>query len=319
MPAAWTLRRAVACSVERTDHGDGARWDARRGELLRVDVLAGRVFRDAADGDDDLHPVRVYHLPFPVGAVAPLQDDDGWLLAAGRGFVHLAPDGSWRTVEEVAPTGARMSDAACDPGGRCWAGSVAPDRRPGGGALHRLDRRGNVATMLDGLDVPNGIGWSPDGASLYLVDSGARVVLAFAFDGERGSISAGRILLTVPDAGGAPDRLTVDDAGYLWVAMGGAGCVHRYTAEGMLDDVYEIPAAHPTSCAFGGRGLRCLFVTTAATGWSGERRRADPMAGRVYRITTSARGLPAAAFSPDPQWWATLTSPAHPPRLTRGA
>ncbi len=37
---------AVACTTEQTLLGEGARWDARRGELLRVDILAGHVYRD---------------------------------------------------------------------------------------------------------------------------------------------------------------------------------------------------------------------------------------------------------------------------------
>ena len=37
---------AVACTTEQTKLGEGVRWDARRGELLRVDILAGRVSRE---------------------------------------------------------------------------------------------------------------------------------------------------------------------------------------------------------------------------------------------------------------------------------
>jgi len=37
---------AVACTTEQTQLGEGVRWDAQRGELLRVDILAGRVYRD---------------------------------------------------------------------------------------------------------------------------------------------------------------------------------------------------------------------------------------------------------------------------------
>ena len=85
---------AIACTTEQTVLGEGVRWDARRGELLRVDILAGRVYRDRVDDDGSLVPVRVYSLPGTVGAIAPIEGDDGWLLAAGRGFVHLRPDGS---------------------------------------------------------------------------------------------------------------------------------------------------------------------------------------------------------------------------------
>ncbi len=139
------------------------RWDARRGELLRVDILAGRVYRDRVLDDGSLTPVHVYELPGTVGMIAPIEGDDGWLLGAGRGFVHLATDGTRRTIAEVAPPATRMNDGACDPQGRFWAGTLADDHHAGGGALYRLDRDGRIELVLDGLTISNGIGWSPDG------------------------------------------------------------------------------------------------------------------------------------------------------------
>ena len=298
---------AVVCTTEQTLLGEGARWDARRGELLRVDILAGRVYRDQVDGDGDLVPVRDYQVPGTVGAVTPIEGDDGWLLAAGRGFVYLRPDGSQRTLAEVAPPGTRMNDGACDPQGRFWAGTLADDHHAGGGALYRLDRNGRTELMLSGLTIPNGLGWSPDGSTMYLVDSGPRVVHAFAFDPDRGRISRGRVLVTVAEEIGAPDGMTVDSAGDLWVAIYGGGRVHRYSPDGALRQTVTVPATQSTSCAFAGPGLSWLFVTTATEGWSDEQRRAEPAAGLLYRCVTTATGLPAAPFRPDPDWWQEVT------------
>jgi sugar lactone lactonase YvrE len=57
--------------------GEGARWDARRGELLRVDILAGRVYRDRVAADGDLIRVCAYRLPMSVGAIAPVDGNEG--------------------------------------------------------------------------------------------------------------------------------------------------------------------------------------------------------------------------------------------------
>jgi len=95
--------------------------------------------------------------------VVPVQDDDGWLLGAERGFVYLTPDGTFHTIASVAPAGTRMNDSACDPQGRFWAGTLADDHREAGGALYRLDRTGRTELMLEGLTIANGVGWSPDG------------------------------------------------------------------------------------------------------------------------------------------------------------
>lgn len=297
---------AVACTTEQTMLGEGARWDARRDELLRVDIVAGRVFRDRIDADGGLVPVRSYTVPGTVGAITPIEGDEGWLLAAGRGFVHLLPDGGWRTIAEVAPEGTRMNDAACDPEGRFWAGTLADDHHPGGGALYRLERAGAIELILDGLTISNGLGWSPDGGTMYLADSGPRVIHAFAFDAARGTISQGRVLVTLSEGEGAPDGLTVDAAGDLWVAVYGGGCVRRYAPNGALRQVLDVPAEQTTCCAFGGPGMGRLYVTTATEGWTEAQRRAEPGAGLVYRLDTDATGLPAAPFRPDPDWWASV-------------
>jgi sugar lactone lactonase YvrE len=298
---------AVASSTEQALLGEGARWDGRRGELLVVDILAGRVYRGRVADDGGLSLVRAYQVPGTVGAIAPVQGDEGWLLAAGRGLAHLSPDGSLRTLAEVAPAGTRMNDAACDPQGRFWAGTLADDHHPGGGALYRLDRDGRTDLMLDGLTISNGLGWSPDGATMYLVDSGPRIVHAFAFDPDRGTLSAGRELVTVPEEVGAPDGMTVDAAGDLWVALYGGGRVNRYSPDGVLRQVLNVPAKQSTSCAFAGAELNRLYVTTATEAWSDEQRRAEPAAGLIYRFDTDATGRPAALFRPDPTWWQEVT------------
>ncbi len=299
---------AVACTTEQTLLGEGVRWDARRDELLGVDIVAGRVYRDRIADDGDLIRVRRYDIPGTVGAIAPVEDDEGWLLAAGLGFSYLALDGSLRAVADVTPEGTRMNDAACDPQGRFWAGTVADDHRPGGGALYRLDCDGRTQLLLGELTISNGLGWSIDGTTMYLADSGPGLVHAFSFDGEQGAISDGRVLIAVPEEVGAPDGLTVDAEGDLWVAIYGAGRVHRYSPEGELREALLVPAAQTTCCAFGGPGLNRLYVTTATEDWSDEQRRAEPTAGLVYRLDTDATGRPAAPFRPDPAWWATVRS-----------
>jgi sugar lactone lactonase YvrE len=299
---------AVAGTSEQMLLGEGARWDSRRDELLRVDILAGRVYRDRVAGDGRLVLVRSYSLPGTVGAAAPVEGDEGWLLAAGLGFAYLSLEGSLRRLVEVTPAGTRMNDAACDPQGRFWAGTLADDHHVGGGALYRLERDGRIELMLDGLTISNGLGWSPDGRTMYLADSGPRVIHAFSFDGERGAIFDGRVLIEVPEKVGAPDGLTVDANGDLWVAIYGGGRIHRYSADGVLRQELRVPARECTSCAFAGSGLKRLYVTTATEDWSDEQRRAEPTAGLVYSFDTDATGRPAAPFRPDPTWWAGVVS-----------
>ena len=104
----------------------------------------------------------------------------------------------------------------------------------------------------------------------------------------------------MPEDVGAPDGLTVDAAGDLWIAIYGAGRVRRYSPEGELRETLDVPAAQTTCCAFGGPGLHTLYVTTATESWTDEQRAAEPAAGLVYRLETGATGVAAAPFRPDP-------------------
>jgi sugar lactone lactonase YvrE len=299
--------QAIACTEQQDVLGEGVRWDGDRGELLHVDIVSGRVFRHQVADDGSLVPVRIYEVPGTVGAIAPVEDGSGWILAANRGFAYLSSDGELRELASVAPLGTRMNDAACDPQGRFWAGTLADDRRAGGGALYRLDRHGRTELVRDGLTISNGIGWSPDGTTMYLADSGPRVVHAFAFDGGHATISDERVLIEVPEDVGAPDGLTVDASGDLWVAIHGAGGVHRYSPAGELRDVLHVPAAETTCCAFGGPTLHRLYITTATENWTDEQRRAAPSAGLVYRLDTGATGRPADPFRPHAGWLSDRT------------
>ena len=298
------VSEAVASTTEQTILGEGLRWDAGRGELLRVDIAAGQVFREQVADDGSLIPIRTYQVPGTVGAIAPIEGDRGWILAADRGFAALDPDGGLSVIAEVASEGSRMNDGAADPQGRFWAGTVAD--QPGAAALYRLERDGRVDLVLDGLTTSNGIGWSPDGGTMYLADSGPRLIHAFDFDGDAGSISGGRVLVSVPEDVGAPDGLTVDADGDLWVAIWGGGSVHRYSPAGELRQVLAVPAVETTSCAFAGPELHRLYVTTATEDWTDEERLADSKAGLVYRFQTDATGRPADPFRPDPAWWSSV-------------
>jgi len=298
------MSEAIPTTTEQAILGEGLRWDASRGELLRVDIPVGAIFRDEVADDGSLVPVRTYRVPGSVGAIAPVEGDRGWLLAAGRGFAALAPDGTFHVISEVASPESRMNDGAPDPQGRFWAGTIV--ERPGDGVLYRMERDGRVDPMLDGLTISNGIGWSLDGRTMYLADSGPRVIHAFDFDGDAGTISGARILVTVPEDVGSPDGLTVDAEGDLWVAIWGGSQVHRYSPTGELRETLAVPAVEVTSCAFAGPGLHRLYVTTATEEWTDEQRRADPNAGLVYRFETDATGRPADVFRPDPAWWSTV-------------
>nr|WP_204331705.1 SMP-30/gluconolactonase/LRE family protein [Geodermatophilus sabuli] len=293
---------AVPAALSPASHGEGPTWDADRGELLWVDIAAGLVRRASVDDDGEFAETASHRGGDTVGAVVPAADG-GWLLAAGGGFTHLAEDGTARVLAVLsgeggteASGGTRMNDAACDRAGRYFAGTMAFDQRPGGGALYRLDVDGTVTTVLDRLTVSNGIGWAPDDRTVYLADSGPGLLHAFDYDLEAGTFSRGRVLLEFDGDDGVADGLTVDDEGCIWTAMWGGGQVRRWSPEGELLAVVRVPVAQTTSCAFAGPRRDLLVISTSAEGMDEAARAAQPDAGRLFTTRPGVTGPPAFPY-----------------------
>jgi sugar lactone lactonase YvrE len=265
---------------------EGPRWHQQRQELLWVDILGRRIHRATLTSDGQPGRIETVELDRHVGVVAPTAAG-GYVAAAVRAFLFVDESG---TVTELASLtdasiGVRFNDGACDEGGRFWAGTMAYDKSPGAGALYRLELDGSISTVLTGLTIPNGIGWSPDGAVMYLNDSGTGCLYEFDVDLTTGELRNRRTLVAFEQPGPAPDGLTIDDRGDIWVAVYGGWAVHHYSPAGIFLDAVELPVAQATSCAFGGADRSTLFVTTGREELDAQALAQQPDAGRLFRVS----------------------------------
>ena len=288
---------AVPCSATPGLLSEGPRWDAEREELLWVDIIGSRLHRARVGTERLLHEVDSLQFDRFVGAAAPVAGG-GYVLAAATGFLLVASSGDVHELAqpEAGRSDVRMNDGACDPQGRFWAGTMAFDESPGAGVLYRLELDGRCTPVLEGLTISNGIGWSPDGAEMYLSDSGTRTIDRFDFAADTGDISGRRTIVAIPP-GIAPDGLTVDVRGNIWVALYDGGALRCYSPNGSLLATLPMPVDRPTSCAFGGPDWGTLFVTTAREGLDAAALARQPDAGRVFRIDgLGVSGPPCAVY-----------------------
>jgi sugar lactone lactonase YvrE len=297
--------QATPASPRPAQHGEGPIWDDAAQELVWVDITAGLVRRGRVEGDDVVD-VAEHRGGDTVGFVVPAAAG-GWLLGAGGGITRLGADGVAAVLIELAGEGGseeapaggrpgtRMNDGGCDRAGRFFGGTMAFDERPGAGSLYRLDLDGTVSTVRDGLTVSNGMGWSPDESTVYLSDSGTKTVWAHDYDPDAGTFGPPRVLLDfTDDPDGVADGLTVDDEGCLWTALWGGGQVRRYSPDGELLAVVDVPGVtNTTSCAFVGD---LLVVSTSAHGLDDDARAAQPDAGRLFTVRTGVTGPPAPPY-----------------------
>ncbi|MEU5291058.1 SMP-30/gluconolactonase/LRE family protein [Streptomyces umbrinus] len=282
--------------------GEGPTWDADAQRLIWIDILGSRVHTfDPVSGRRTVMATEQH-----VGAAKPrvggglvvnLRDGVGLYAPGGESSGDSGDSdgssglGDFRWLHREVVPGRRANDAAVAPDGALWAGTMRYDEAPGGGTLSRVAPDGTVETVLDDVAVSNGTGWSPDGRLMYYIDSPTRRIDVFDFDGQR--VGGRRQLAVIEEGDGFPDGLTVDADGCVWVALWDGGAVRRYTPDGKLDRVVELPVPRPTACAFGGADLTDLYITTARTGLTAP----HPLSGSVLVIPGAGKGLPQPAFA----------------------
>ena len=269
-------------------------WDAANDRLWWVDILRGAILSQA---EHEVVPTEIL-VEGMVGAVA-LAGDGKLALATSTGFRLLEIESGISTVlaeVESDNPDIRMNDAKVDPFGCFWGGTTSISGKSKAAALYRLNRRGRVTIALTGLSVSNGLGWSPDGSAMYLIDSPTKSIRTFEFPKSGTIHGGGRVLVDTECYAGTPDGMCVDAQGCLWVCFWEGWNVRRFSPLGDLLAEIELPVSMPTSCCFGGRGLDQLFITTARHGLSREQVMAEPLAGSVLRARPGIAGLASSNF-----------------------
>jgi pyruvate/2-oxoglutarate dehydrogenase complex dihydrolipoamide dehydrogenase (E3) component/sugar lactone lactonase YvrE len=298
MTAMTTPPVPVPCSATPGLLSEGPRWNAGRDELLWVDIIGSRLHRGRLGPDSLLDQAAPIQFDRFVGAVAPAVGG-GYVLAAAGGFLFADGLGTVRELAqpEAGRSNVRMNDGACDPQGRFWAGTMAHDETPGMGVLYRLELDGTCTTVLTGLTISNGIGWSPDGSAIYLSDSGTRRIDAFDFDASTGDVGRRRTIARITEPGVAPDGLTVDERGDIWVALwgggaavlqpGGVAACHR-PGSGAAADVLRVRGTRPSDAVHHDRPPRTRPERPGATAGRGTR----VPSRRPRRLRRAVRALP---------------------------
>jgi sugar lactone lactonase YvrE len=266
-------------------HGEGPVWSERWGGLRWVDMLAGDVLRLTPGGVERKHVAEV------AAALRP-RSGGGAVVGVERGFALEERDGALTRLGELwTDTGVRMNEGACDPHGRFYCGSMAYDKRPGAATVYRLDPDRSTHVVLEEVTISNGLDWSPDGTLAYYNDTNTRRTDVFDYAIETG-LTNRRPFVRHGEL--HPDGLTVDAEGGIWVAMNGAGAVHRYSAEGRQEGVVELPVAKVTACALGGPSLATLFITTSRENLQPD---AEPAAGSLFSADVGIDGVPVREFA----------------------
>lgn len=247
------------------------------------------------DGQRNVYPLAGKF----VGSWA-LCEDGRMLLAMEDGLHRFDPASKQQDLVlplEQDKDGHRLNDGRVDRRGRFWVGTMHDTKREPLGSFYRIDADLTATAVMKGIDMPNSVAFSPDNRTAYLADSMARVIWAFDFDLDDGALTNRRVFRDLAGHPGIPDGSTVDADGCLWNAEYDGARLVRYTPRGEIDRVIGLPVTRPTSCCFAGPDFATLIVTTAAQKLSPVQLGAQPLAGGLFAVSTSTRGLPEARFA----------------------
>lgn len=268
-------------------------WDDRGQALYWIDVRGPFIRRYVVETGE----TRSWRMPELVGSLA-LRETGGLVVALATALVFFDTDTG--AMERIAGPEAdvahrRFNDGKCDRQGRFWAGTMHDLTRGPEGTLYRLDGEHRCVPIFGGIRAPNSLAWSPDGRTMYFADSYLQTIFAYEFDPDLGIVGERREFAKL-DAPAMPDGSTVDAEGFLWNAEYDGGRITRYAPDGRVDRVLELPVRRPTSCAFGGRDLDVLYVTTASQRLTPDERAAQPFAGAMLALDVGVRGSPEPRY-----------------------
>jgi NAD(P)-dependent dehydrogenase (short-subunit alcohol dehydrogenase family)/sugar lactone lactonase YvrE len=264
----------VSTATEPTfELSEGVIWDDRAQLVRWVDILQGRVLAGRLNGAH-IDVVDDRHFGQTAGAVA-LAEDGGLLVAAAHGLATVSPSGEVSfgpdLEEYVAPNGRgpwRMNDGIVDPQGRFLVGTLSLEDVPAGHdqeVLLRISPDGSTEVLRTGLGMSNGLGFAPDGSTVFHIDTLAGTLSSHSYSA--GEFDSDEPWVTIiDDFPHFADGMTVDASGDLWIAFWGGSHFARYAADGhRVGEVY-VNAQQPTCVGFVGESLNRLAITSALLG-----------------------------------------------------
>jgi sugar lactone lactonase YvrE len=272
--------------------GEGVLWERDTQSIYWTDINRFLVHRYLLqDGT-----VKTWFFSEPVTCVMETNRQDTLALSLGSGIAL------WKPPEPLTQLFAlpgwpfvRCNDAAVDPGGVLWVGTMrnnvlangAPDDHGGrNGVLYRVEGTGAASEWRHGLGISNTLLWSPDRSRFYFGDSLQNCIWSYEYD-PAGKTIRGEQPFFQDFERGSPDGSAMDSEGFLWNCRYGGGCIVRIAPDGEIDRVIEMPVSRPTNCTFGGPHGNVLYITSASPAaghW-------ERFGGGLFTIETNVTGM----------------------------
>ncbi len=283
----------------RAQLGECPLWSVEEQRLYWLDIM-GRTLNafDPATGDN-----QVWNMPSSPGSFV-FREGGGIVLALRTGIHAFDPVTGTLTKRADVPYDVgtmRFNDGRTDRQGRYVVGSMpegeAAEAAGLRGCFYRYDDKG-LTRILPSCHHANGTGFSLDGKTMFRAETFEKTIFAYDYDTATGTPSNERVFARVPDDLGNPDGCVVDSEGGYWSALPvgpKGGAIARFTPDGKLDRVVEMPVIAGTMPAFGGPDMSTIYVTSGSLEHMiGQP--TTPVSGGIFAIETEYKGLAEVKF-----------------------
>ncbi|NBJ71414.1 MULTISPECIES: SMP-30/gluconolactonase/LRE family protein [Clostridia] len=260
---------------------EGPIWDNEKNRLLFVDILNNRLNIYSPDSR------TLHHIEFPTNVTSVAKINHSELLLTTRNKVILY-DENQKEIRDfltlpISTDTIRFNDGKCDPYNRFWVGTMSETGETGKASLYVIDAHGNITKAKEGVTISNGMAWNQSADTMYFIDTPTKKVMAYPFSVETSKLVNGRVIIDLNTIDGAPDGMTIDKNDRLWIALwGGSQVICVDPKLGEIVESISLPVSNVTSCAFGGKDLQTLYITTAREGVPHDRIDVEKQAGSLF-------------------------------------
>ncbi|WP_298555915.1 SMP-30/gluconolactonase/LRE family protein [uncultured Algibacter sp.] len=278
-----------------SDLGEGAIWNYQTQELYWIDIEK----KTLNIYNPEKKANRIINMSSRIGTVVPIDTNE--VLSALEDGVYKTNLKTGRSKLFVDMSDelkdSRLNDGKCDPSGRFWVGSMHLKQKEGHAKLFNINNKSELQMKIDSVTISNGIVWTSDKTKMYYIDTPTSEIKGYEYDNKTGQISNGKVVVKIPEALGFPDGMTIDENNMLWVAMWNGNAVIQFNPNtGNVIQKVEVPAHNITSCAFGGKDLNMLYITSARVDMTEEELEKYPLSGSVFKVNLGVKGVKSSFY-----------------------
>lgn len=278
-----------------SDLGEGAIWNHKTQELYWIDIEK----KTLNIYNPKIKTNKILSMPSRIGTVVPFKTNQ---------VLSALEDGVYKTNLETGDSelfinmqealiGSRLNDGKCDPSGRFWVGSMHLEQKQGHAKLFNINNSGALNMQIDSVTISNGIVWTSDKTKMYYIDTPTSEIKVYDYDDDTGTISNAKIVVKIPESLGYPDGMAIDENDMLWVGMWNGNAVIQFNPNtGKVIQKIEVPAHNITSCAFGGKDLKTLYITSARVDMTEEELKKYPLSGSVFKVIPGVKGVKSSFY-----------------------